>query len=332
MFIVRNRYKQMSTPEASLQNRNSEQDAFKLPFVINNPEFLSQPPEVDLIIQDHDDHLKSTSPSWFPAHIDGLRQYGYETHNDQIRTEFNGHPDFSKNLTLTPNEAGEQPDPGDVFAVISNLAVKGILAERIPEGIVDASWRIQKFGHIPQAVASSSPREVLNKSLEQDLPGLYVMKISKDDIPEGKTKPHPDSLFMITDKLHIDPAKAIMCGDSIKDVLAGKAAGMITVRTVHDFWKDEPEEDYLQGDPDFIVAHEDFDQFMYWLIKDKLIDATHLGNGLRQASFSPTQARLATNDSGSEDSDVGSAGLADWLLGEADRDEIPTEMVRIPKR
>ncbi|HRD86610.1 MAG TPA: phosphoglycolate phosphatase [Rubrivivax sp.] len=43
------------------------------------------------------------------------------------------------------------------------------------------------------------------------------------------TKPHPEPLFEATRRLQVDPARCVFVGDDVRDITAGRAAGMATV-------------------------------------------------------------------------------------------------------
>jgi phosphoglycolate phosphatase len=51
----------------------------------------------------------------------------------------------------------------------------------------------------------------------------------------AKPKPAPDPLFHACDLLKVDPTDCIFIGDSINDILAGKAAGMRTIAAAFGF-------------------------------------------------------------------------------------------------
>lgn len=90
---------------------------------------------------------------------------------------------------------------------------------------------------------------VTNKSQRFTVPlvellGLHkrsVSTVSGDTTPHSK--PHPEPILHAARAANIDPSKSIYVGDDIRDVLAGKAAGMQTVAAAYGYCgcKEPPE-------------------------------------------------------------------------------------------
>ena len=75
-----------------------------------------------------------------------------------------------------------------------------------------------------------------------------VSTVSGDTTPHAK--PHPEPILHAARIANIDPTKSIYVGDDIRDVIAGKAAGMLTVAAAYGYCgcKEPPEvwgADYL---------------------------------------------------------------------------------------
>ena len=69
-----------------------------------------------------------------------------------------------------------------------------------------------------------------------DLMGLRqraVSTVSGDTTPHSK--PHPEPILHAARIANIDPTKSIYVGDDIRDVIAGKAAGMLTVAAAYGY-------------------------------------------------------------------------------------------------
>jgi phosphoglycolate phosphatase len=87
-----------------------------------------------------------------------------------------------------------------------------------------------------------------------DLMGLRqraVSTVSGDTTPYSK--PHPEPILHAARSSNIDPTKSIYVGDDIRDVLAGKAAGMKTVAAAYGYCgcKEPPE----AWGADYVVNH-----------------------------------------------------------------------------
>lgn len=77
-----------------------------------------------------------------------------------------------------------------------------------------------------------------------ELMGLHqraITTVSGDTTPHSK--PHPEPILHAARTSNIDPAKSIYVGDDLRDVLAGKAAGMKTVAAAYGYCgcKEPPE-------------------------------------------------------------------------------------------
>jgi N-acetyl-D-muramate 6-phosphate phosphatase len=79
-----------------------------------------------------------------------------------------------------------------------------------------------------------------------------ISTVSGDTTPHSK--PHPEPILHAARIANIDPTKAIYVGDDIRDVVAGKAAGMFTVAAAYGYCgcKEPPEAwgaDYIIQSP-----------------------------------------------------------------------------------
>ena len=78
-----------------------------------------------------------------------------------------------------------------------------------------------------------------------------VSTVSGDTTPHAK--PHPEPILHAARIANIDPTKSIYVGDDIRDVIAGKAAGMLTVAAAYGYCgcKEPPE---VWG-ADYLIRH-----------------------------------------------------------------------------
>ena len=114
---------------------------------------------------------------------------------------------------------------------------------------------------LDQMDAASLPWGIITNKSERftnpltDLMGLRqraVSTVSGDTTPYSK--PHPEPILHAARISNIDPSKSIYVGDDIRDVLAGKAAGMKTVAAAYGYCgcKEPPEAwgaDYIAKNP-----------------------------------------------------------------------------------
>lgn len=87
-----------------------------------------------------------------------------------------------------------------------------------------------------------------------DLMGLRqraVSTVSGDTTPYSK--PHPEPILHAARIANIDPSKSVYVGDDIRDIIAGKAAGMMTIAAAYGYCGcEEPPEAW---GADYLVRH-----------------------------------------------------------------------------
>ncbi|MDA2915007.1 HAD-IA family hydrolase, partial [Acidobacteriia bacterium AH_259_A11_L15] len=77
----------------------------------------------------------------------------------------------------------------------------------------------------------------------------YFRDILGYDSVERK-KPDPEGILRVLQGLDVEPAQAVMVGDSPHDILAGKAAGTVTVAAAYGF---KPLEELTAAGPDYLI-------------------------------------------------------------------------------
>ena len=114
---------------------------------------------------------------------------------------------------------------------------------------MDDLLKIMEEANLPWGIVTNKSERFTNPLTE--LMGLReraVSTISGDTTPHAK--PHPEPILHAARIANIDPTKSIYVGDDIRDVIAGKAAGMLTVAAAYGYCgcKEPPEvwgADYL---------------------------------------------------------------------------------------
>jgi HAD superfamily hydrolase (TIGR01509 family) len=105
-------------------------------------------------------------------------------------------------------------------------------------GLIDASLvvfddavaavRSLRSRGVPVAVASSSPRERLSRTLSRaGLSEAFDVVVSGDEVEHGK--PAPDMFLLAASRLGVEPGACVVIEDSPPGVQAGIAAGMFTL-------------------------------------------------------------------------------------------------------
>ena len=106
---------------------------------------------------------------------------------------------------------------------------------------------------LPWGIVTNKSQRFTNPLVE--LMGLHkrsASTVSGDTTPHSK--PHPEPILHAAKLANIDPTKSLYVGDDIRDVIAGKAAGMKTVAAAYGYCgcKEPPEAwgaDYLINTP-----------------------------------------------------------------------------------
>ncbi len=105
-----------------------------------------------------------------------------------------------------------------------------ILQQPIMPGVVDYLDDAHRLG-LRLAIASSSPHSWVDTHLARlGLADRFDVIICGDDVPPGRTKPHPDLFLKALDALGVKADEAIVFEDSPNGVTAARAAGIFVVR------------------------------------------------------------------------------------------------------
>jgi phosphoglycolate phosphatase len=118
---------------------------------------------------------------------------------------------------------------------------------------MDDLLKIMEEANLPWGIVTNKSERFTHPLT--DLMGLRqraISTVSGDTTPHAK--PHPEPILHAARIANIDPTKSIYVGDDIRDVIAGKAAGMLTVAAAYGYCgcKEPPEvwgADYLIHHP-----------------------------------------------------------------------------------
>ncbi len=112
------------------------------------------------------------------------------------------------------------------------------------------SAMLEHFAEKKKAVLTNKPQEFTDALLQR----LEICKYFKMIIggqPNLKLKPDPEAVLKILRHFEVPPSRAMIIGDGENDILAGKAAGIMTGAVTYGF---RPMEKLLALHPDFIVG------------------------------------------------------------------------------
>jgi HAD superfamily hydrolase (TIGR01509 family) len=104
-----------------------------------------------------------------------------------------------------------------------------VLQQPVLHGVVDYLDDAQHMG-LRLAVASSSPHSWVDTHLARlELDDYFDVIICGDDVPPGRTKPHPDVFLKALDAVDVRADEAIVFEDSPNGVKAARQAGIYVV-------------------------------------------------------------------------------------------------------
>lgn len=179
------------------------------------------------VIFDLDGVLVDTEIWWDEARIDFARRHG-RTWTEADRTAIMG--GNTRQWSIAMRERLDLPDlPLETFsdevveAMVERYRIAG--APRLP-GAEAAVRRIA--AGLPTAVASSAHPAVIAAALDAlGLADAFRAVVSSDEVERGK--PAPDVYLLAAERLGVDPADCLVVEDSLNGILAGRAAGAVTV-------------------------------------------------------------------------------------------------------
>jgi HAD superfamily hydrolase (TIGR01509 family) len=125
-------------------------------------------------------------------------------------------------------ERAALPDADAMWTAFSAELFTLLDTQLVPFDDAIAAARELRARGVPVAVASSSPRERLHRTLGRaGLLEAFDVTVAGDEVSRGK--PAPDMFLLAAERLGVDPASCVVIEDSPPGVQAGVAAGMVTL-------------------------------------------------------------------------------------------------------
>jgi phosphoglycolate phosphatase/pyrophosphatase PpaX len=135
-----------------------------------------------------------------------------------------------------------------------------------PPEIREMLDRFQAAG-IKMGIVTGKGRRSADISLrEWGLDSFFEVVITGDEV--SQPKPHPEGILSAMQQMGLAPADTIYVGDSNADVLAGKAAGLVTVGV--NWLAVTQGEGSFEPEPDFVFT--DVASFRDWVLADHATD------------------------------------------------------------
>lgn len=153
-------------------------------------------------------------------------------------------------LAIIERAAAALPDPAgfrhraELALTREELAVCDDAVEA--EGAVETLDWLREQG-IAVGIVTRNCREAVERALER-VPLPHQVLLTRADTP--RVKPDPLHLHLALDLLEVPPAAALMVGDHVMDVRAGRAAGMATLGVL---LPEHASDYFLEAQPDGVI-------------------------------------------------------------------------------
>ena len=186
--------------------------------------------EIKALLFDFDGLILDTETSEFLVWQKIYREYGQEMLPETWGQVVGGYgiSNFDGAVHLA-ELVGEGLDARELHARYRSEADALILQQPVLPGVVAYLDDARQMG-LRLAVASSSPHSWVDTHLARlGLADRFEATLCGDDVPPGRTKPHPDLFLKALEVLHVKACEAIVFEDSPNGVKAARVAGVFVV-------------------------------------------------------------------------------------------------------
>jgi HAD superfamily hydrolase (TIGR01509 family) len=178
------------------------------------------------VVFDLDGLLLDTETLWHHAEVELFARHGagfsWEDKMAVIGTS------FAQTAHYFADRLGATPEQGEALVREMLEIMHGSLQRQVDgrPGAIELVERLR--GRIPLAVASNSPRMLVDTALATArLEGVFDAVVTSDDVVHGK--PAPDIYLLACERLGVAPADALALEDSPSGIAAAKAAGLACI-------------------------------------------------------------------------------------------------------
>ena len=177
------------------------------------------------VVFDCDGLLVDTEPCWTIAETELFRRHG-RGFGDVEKALLIGRSmtDAAAVLAQEFDEIGQERALVEELLLLVNKAI-GANATTMP----GATRLVQMVrSALPMAVASNSPRKLMDAALDRGgLGGTFAVSLAADEVPEPK--PAPDIYLEACNRLGVQPSDAVAFEDSATGLRSATAAGLRTI-------------------------------------------------------------------------------------------------------
>lgn len=180
------------------------------------------------VLVDMDGLLVDSEPLWTVAEVELAERLG-STWTAQIKAAVVGtRLDVSVPTMLTMMDVGpDRAEPGEVTGWLLRRMAE-LYATDLPlmPGALDLLDALAAAA-VPTALVSSSYRVLVDVVLAAVGRDRFAVTVAGDEV--GRGKPDPQPYLTAAARLGVDPCRCVVLEDSLAGVLAGEAAGCVTV-------------------------------------------------------------------------------------------------------
>lgn len=136
--------------------------------------------------------------------------------------------DFAWTARYFAERLGKPPDAGPALVEEMVMSMYGLLQQDVAgrPGALELVARLR--GRVPLALASNSPRKLVDAALESArLTEAFEVIVTSDDV--ASSKPAPDLYLLACERLGFAPAEVLALEDSAAGVASAKAAGLTCI-------------------------------------------------------------------------------------------------------
>lgn len=136
--------------------------------------------------------------------------------------------DFAWTARYFAERLGKPPDAGPALVEEMVMSMYGLLQQEVAgrPGALELVARLR--GRVPLALASNSPRKLVDAALESArLTEAFDVIVTSDDV--ARSKPAPDLYLLACELLGVAPADVLALEDSSAGVASAKAAGLTCI-------------------------------------------------------------------------------------------------------
>ena len=187
---------------------------------------------VESVLFDLDGTLIDSVPVYFRMMETILRTIGLPPAPRSVGTAFMIRGMSALTELIPPEMQGRKDEIIREFIVVGKKVAKNIFHDEVEvfHGVPELFSLLMGL-KIPIGIVTSTEKENIERKLAPlDRKGIKQCLgavVGIEDAP--RRKPAPDPLFECSRRLSVDPGKCIYVGDSHVDIVAGNAAGMVTV-------------------------------------------------------------------------------------------------------